>query len=128
MDKESINHYYRERKTNGNYKQTRAKQAPSGGLFTSEERAWRAWCDHPTHLAPRFPELLSWAGTLSQIISGTAKCLPSSSKSQIKCKSSRTYSTQEGNKRGRASLVAQMERICLQCGRPGFDHWVRKIP
>ena len=53
-------------------------------------------------LAPRFPELLSWAGTLSQIISGTAKCLPSTSKSQIKCKSSRTYSTQECNKRGRA--------------------------
>ena len=53
-------------------------------------------------LAPRFPELLSWAGTLSQIISGTAKCLPSSSKSQIKCKSPRTYSTQKGNKRGRA--------------------------
>lgn len=59
MDKESINHYYRERKTNGNYKQTRAKQAPSGGLFTPKERAWRAWCDHPTHLAPSFPEALS---------------------------------------------------------------------
>jgi len=28
----------------------------------------------------------------------------------------------------RASLVAQMVRICLQCGRPGFDPWVTKIP
>ena len=27
-----------------------------------------------------------------------------------------------------ASLVAQMVRICLQCGRPGFDPWVGKIP
>src|SRR5574340_1109912 len=27
-----------------------------------------------------------------------------------------------------ASLVPQTERICLQCGRPGFDPWVRKIP
>ena len=26
-----------------------------------------------------------------------------------------------------ASLVAQLV-ICLQCGRPGFDPWVRKIP
>ena len=26
-----------------------------------------------------------------------------------------------------ASLVAQMERICLQCGRPGFDPWVGTI-
>ena len=25
------------------------------------------------------------------------------------------------------SLVAQTERLCLQCGRPGFDSWVRKI-
>ena len=25
------------------------------------------------------------------------------------------------------SLVAQMERICLQCRKPGFDPWVRKI-
>ena len=25
-------------------------------------------------------------------------------------------------------LVAQMVRICLQCGRPGFDPWVGKIP
>ena len=28
----------------------------------------------------------------------------------------------------RASLVAQLERICLQCGRPGFNPWVGKIP
>ena len=27
-----------------------------------------------------------------------------------------------------ASLVAQTESICLQCGRPGFDPWVEKIP
>ena len=27
-----------------------------------------------------------------------------------------------------ASLVAQLERICPQCGRPGFDPWVGKIP
>ena len=27
-----------------------------------------------------------------------------------------------------ASLVAQRERICLQCGRPGFNPWIRKIP
>ena len=27
-----------------------------------------------------------------------------------------------------ASLVAQMVRICLQCGRPGFDPQVGKIP
>ena len=27
-----------------------------------------------------------------------------------------------------AFLVAQMERICLQCRRPGFDPWVWKIP
>ena len=27
-----------------------------------------------------------------------------------------------------ASLVAQRHRICLQCGRLGFDPWVRKIP
>ena len=27
-----------------------------------------------------------------------------------------------------ASLVAQTVRICLQCGRPGFDPWVGKIP
>ena len=26
------------------------------------------------------------------------------------------------------SLVAQMVNICLQCGRPGFDPWVQKIP
>ena len=25
---------------------------------------------------------------------------------------------------GRASLVAQLVKICLQCGRPGFDPWV----
>ena len=28
----------------------------------------------------------------------------------------------------RASLVAQTVKICLQCRRPGFDPWVRKIP
>ena len=27
-----------------------------------------------------------------------------------------------------ASLVAQLVRICLQCGRSGFDPWVGKIP
>ena len=27
-----------------------------------------------------------------------------------------------------ASQVAQQERIPLQCKRPGFDPWVRKIP
>ena len=27
-----------------------------------------------------------------------------------------------------ASLVAQLERICQQCGRPGFDPWVGNIP
>ena len=27
-----------------------------------------------------------------------------------------------------ASLIAQLVRNCLQCGRPGFDPWVRKIP
>ena len=27
-----------------------------------------------------------------------------------------------------ASLGAQLVRICLQCGRPGFDPWVGKIP
>ena len=27
-----------------------------------------------------------------------------------------------------ASLVAQLVRICLQCGRPGFKPWVGKIP
>ena len=27
-----------------------------------------------------------------------------------------------------ASLVAQHCSVCLQCGRPGFDPWVRKIP
>ena len=27
-----------------------------------------------------------------------------------------------------ASLVAGWQRICLQCGRPGVDPWVRKIP
>ena len=27
-----------------------------------------------------------------------------------------------------ASLVAQMVKIRLQCGRPGFDPWVGKIP
>ena len=26
-----------------------------------------------------------------------------------------------------ASEAAQWSRICLQCRRPGFDHWVRKI-
>ena len=26
------------------------------------------------------------------------------------------------------SLIAQMLRISLQCGRPGFDPWVGKIP
>ena len=26
------------------------------------------------------------------------------------------------------SLVAQMESVCLQCGRPGFDPWVGKFP
>ena len=26
-----------------------------------------------------------------------------------------------------ASLVAQMVRVCLQCGRPDFSPWVRKI-
>ena len=28
----------------------------------------------------------------------------------------------------RASPVAQLERIRLRCGRPGFDPWVGKIP
>ena len=28
----------------------------------------------------------------------------------------------------RASLVAQTVKICLQCGRPGFNSWVGKIP
>ena len=28
----------------------------------------------------------------------------------------------------RAFLVAQMVKILLQCGRPGFDPWVGKIP
>ena len=28
----------------------------------------------------------------------------------------------------RASLGAQMLMICLQCRKPGFDPWVRKIP
>ena len=27
-----------------------------------------------------------------------------------------------------ASLMAQSGRVCLQCRRPGFDPWVRKIP
>ena len=28
-----------------------------------------------------------------------------------------------------ASLVAQLVKsVCLQCGRPGFDPWVEKIP
>ena len=27
-----------------------------------------------------------------------------------------------------ASLVAQTVKCCLQCGRPGFDPWVGKIP
>ena len=27
-----------------------------------------------------------------------------------------------------SSLVAQRLNVCLQCGRPGFDPWVRKIP
>ena len=27
-----------------------------------------------------------------------------------------------------ASLVAQMQRICLKCGRPGFDPWAGMIP
>ena len=27
-----------------------------------------------------------------------------------------------------ASLVAELERICLQCRRPGFNPWVGKIP
>ena len=27
-----------------------------------------------------------------------------------------------------ASLVAQMVKNCLQCGRPGFDPWIGKIP
>ena len=27
-----------------------------------------------------------------------------------------------------ASLVAHLVRIHLQCGRPGFDPWVGKIP
>ena len=26
------------------------------------------------------------------------------------------------------SLVAQTVRVCLQCGRPGFNPWVRKMP
>ena len=26
-----------------------------------------------------------------------------------------------------ASLIAQLVRICLQCGRPGFDPWFEKI-
>ena len=28
----------------------------------------------------------------------------------------------------RASLVAQLVKICLQCRRPGFNPWVGKIP
>jgi len=24
--------------------------------------------------------------------------------------------------------MAQMVRLCLQCGKPSFDSWVRKIP
>ena len=27
-----------------------------------------------------------------------------------------------------ASLVVQLVKICLQCGRPGFNPWVGKIP
>ena len=27
-----------------------------------------------------------------------------------------------------ASLVAQRVSVCLQCGKPGFSPWVRKIP
>ena len=26
------------------------------------------------------------------------------------------------------SLVARADFSCLQCRRPGFDHWIRKIP
>ena len=34
-----------------------------------------------------------------------------------------------GKKQIWASLVAQrLKSICLQCGRPGFHPWVRKIP
>ena len=32
------------------------------------------------------------------------------------------------SKKEQASLVAQMERVCLQCRKPGFDPWVRQIP
>ena len=28
----------------------------------------------------------------------------------------------------KSPLVAQMVKICLQCGRPGFNPWVRKVP
>ena len=39
----------------------------------------------------------------------------------------------ENNRMGKtrdlfASLVAQRLSVCLQCGRSGFDPWVRKIP
>ena len=27
-----------------------------------------------------------------------------------------------------ASLVAQTKSVCLQCRKPGFDPWFRKIP
>lgn len=34
MDKESINHYYRERKTNGNYKQNKSETSTFGVDFS----------------------------------------------------------------------------------------------
>ena len=30
--------------------------------------------------------------------------------------------------RGKEEVLRHSKSICLQCGRPGFDHWVGKIP
>ena len=38
------------------------------------------------------------------------------------------YPIQSGNLLGKASMVAQQSRICLQCRRCEFNPWVGKIP
>lgn len=73
MDKGSINRYCRERKTNRNYKQTRAKQEPFRWTFQVQGKiAWQAWFWSPHPLSTQFP----WSPVQWHLSPSFFDCLP----------------------------------------------------